>query len=178
MMTRFGRCVHVAVLAAVLTWGLYSVLLRRWPVPVPGFTLLAAMLMCGVPLLLPFYLWELNAHGSMPWSPQAFGAIGYTAVMASLVAYSAWNHGVRVLGPATASLFSYLMPIFASLLGILLLGEEDIRCHCQHERKHHKDDQRNRQRLNGTCRFLGHDRLPFAALGRVGEVVTDESATG
>ena len=82
------------------------------------------MLLCGVPLLLPFYLWELNAHGSMPWSPQAFGAIGYTAVMASLVAYSAWNHGVRVLGPATASLFSYLMPIFASLLGILLLGEQ------------------------------------------------------
>ena len=118
----FNRGDLIMVLA-VLAWGLYSVLLRRWPVPVPGFTLLAAMLMCGVPLLLPFYLWELNAHGSMPWSPQAFGAIGYTAVMASLVAYSAWNHGVRVLGPATASLFSYLMPIFASLLGILLLDE-------------------------------------------------------
>ncbi|PAU85701.1 EamA family transporter [Pseudomonas sp. WN033] len=109
---------------AVMTWGLYSVLLRRWPVAVPGLTLLAAMLLCGVPLLLPFYFWELARLGGMPLSLPALGAVGYTAVFASLLAYWAWNNGVRVLGPATASLFSYLMPVFAALLGVLLLGEQ------------------------------------------------------
>ncbi len=109
---------------AVMTWGLYSVLLRRWPVAVPGLTLLAAMLLCGVPLLLPFYLWELARVGGMPLSLPALGAVAYTAVFASLLAYWAWNNGVRVLGPATASLFSYLMPVFAALLGVLLLGEQ------------------------------------------------------
>jgi len=109
---------------AVLTWGLYSVLLRRWPVPLPGFTLLAAMLLFGVPILLPFYLWEVGQGATMPLSAVSVGAVLYTAVMASLVAYSAWNNGVKVLGPGTASLFSYLMPVFASLFGVLLLGEQ------------------------------------------------------
>lgn len=108
---------------AVLTWGLYSVLLRRWPMPLPGLIQLAAMLICGVPLLFPFYLWEYSQLGAMPFSWHAAGAIAYTAVMASLVAYLAWNNGVKVLGPATASLFSYLMPVFAALLGVILLGE-------------------------------------------------------
>jgi drug/metabolite transporter (DMT)-like permease len=108
---------------AVLVWGLYSVLLRRWMLPVPGLTQLAALLLCGVPLLLPFYLWEFSQVGPMPLSLHTAGAVGYTAIFASLVAYLAWNNGVKVLGPGTASLFSYLMPVFTALLGVLLLGE-------------------------------------------------------
>ncbi|WP_185268591.1 DMT family transporter [Halopseudomonas xiamenensis] len=112
------------MLAAVLSWGLYSVLLQRWIMPVPGLILMAAMLLCGVPLLVPFFLWELVHVGPMPLSWQAAGAVGYTAVFASLLAYVAWNNGVKVLGPATASLFSYLTPVFTALLGVLLLSEQ------------------------------------------------------
>lgn len=111
------------MIIAVLAWGLYSVLLRRWMLPVPGLTQLSAMLLCGVPLLLPFYIWEFTQVGAMPLSLHTAGAIAYTAIVASLVAYLAWNNGVKVLGPATASLFSYLMPVFTALLGVLLLGE-------------------------------------------------------
>src|SRR5690554_3729609 len=68
------------MLAAVLSWGLYSVLLQRWIMPVPGLVLMAAMLLCGVPLLVPFFLWELVHVGSMPLTWQAAGAVGYTAV--------------------------------------------------------------------------------------------------
>lgn len=111
------------MIIAVLVWGLYSVLLRRWVLPVSGLTQLSAMLLCGVPLLLPFYIWEFTQVGAMPLSLHTAGAIAYTAIVASLVAYLAWNNGVKVLGPATASLFSYLMPVFTALLGVLLLGE-------------------------------------------------------
>ncbi|NLY57264.1 MAG: EamA family transporter [Gammaproteobacteria bacterium] len=112
------------MLVAVMSWGLYSVLLQRWVLPVPGLVLMAAMLLCGVPLLSPFYLWEFTQLGPMPLSWQALGAVAYTAVFASLVAYVAWNNGVKVMGPATASLFSYLTPVFTALLGVLLLGEQ------------------------------------------------------
>jgi len=113
----------ILMLLAVLSWGLYSVLLQRWSLPVPGLVLMAALLLCGVPLLLPIFLWEQARLGPMPATAQAAGAIVYTAVFASLLAYVAWNHGVRVLGPATASLFSYLVPVFTALLGVLLLQE-------------------------------------------------------
>jgi len=127
---QLGKLAHLVfnpgdlvMLAAVMTWGLYSVLLRRWMIPVPGLTLLTAMLLCGVPLLLPVYLWEYSHTGPMPLTLVTLGAVSYTALLASLFAYLAWNNGVRILGPATASLFSYLMPVFTALLGVLLLGE-------------------------------------------------------
>lgn len=113
----------ILMLLAVLCWGLYSVLLQRWSLRVPGLVLMASLLLCGVPLLLPIFLWEQARLGPMPVSAHAAGAIVYTALFASLLAYVAWNHGVRVLGPATASLFSYLVPVFTALLGVLLLQE-------------------------------------------------------
>lgn len=112
------------MLVAVLSWGLYTVLLQRWLIPVPGLVLMSAMLICGVPLLAPFFFWELAYHVPMPISWEAAGAIGYTAMFASLVAYVAWNNGVKILGPAVASLFSYLVPAFTALLGVMLLGEQ------------------------------------------------------
>ena len=44
-------------------------------------------------------------------------------MFASLLAYLAWNHGVKVIGAAKAALSNYLMPVFTALLGWLLLGE-------------------------------------------------------
>src|SRR5690606_40077165 len=60
----------------------------------------------------------------MPLTWHTAGAVSYTALFASLLAYVAWNHGVKVLGPSTASLFSYLVPVFTALLGVLLLQEQ------------------------------------------------------
>jgi len=76
-----------------------------------------------VPLILPFYLYELSRVGGFAATPANLGAIGYTAVFASLIAYLAWNHGVKVVGAAKAAMASYLMPVFTALLGWLLLGE-------------------------------------------------------
>jgi drug/metabolite transporter (DMT)-like permease len=114
------------MLLAVADWALYSLLLRRWAkylLPIPALSLLGVLMLLGVPLLLPFYLYELSQGARFAVTPNNLGAIGYTAVFASLVAYLAWNHGVRVLGAAKAALSNYLMPVFTAVLGWLLLGE-------------------------------------------------------
>ena len=114
------------MLLAVADWALYSLLLRRWAtylLPIPALGLLGVLMLLGVPLILPFYLYELSQGARFAVTPSNLGAIGYTAVFASLVAYLAWNHGVRVLGAAKAALFNYLMPVFTAALGWLLLGE-------------------------------------------------------
>ncbi|MCW3150857.1 DMT family transporter [Stutzerimonas stutzeri] len=113
------------MLAAVLIWALYTLLLRRWAcfLPIPPLTLLGVLMLLGVPLILPFYLLELNRVGGFAATPGNLGAIAYTAVFASLIAYLAWNHGVKVLGAAKAAMTSYLMPVITAALGWLLLGE-------------------------------------------------------
>ena len=114
------------MLLAVADWALYSLLLRRWAAylsPIPALALLGVLMLLGVPLILPFYLYELSQGAHFVASPSNLAAIGYTAVFASLLAYLAWNHGVRVVGAAKAALSNYLMPVFTAILGWLLLGE-------------------------------------------------------
>ncbi|MDP3815864.1 DMT family transporter [Pseudomonas sp.] len=114
------------MLLAVADWALYSLLLRRWAqylLPIPALALLGLLMLLGVPLILPFYLYELAQGAHFDLSPNNLAAIGYAAVFASLVAYLAWNHAIRVLGAAKAALSNYLMPVFTAVLGWLLLGE-------------------------------------------------------
>jgi drug/metabolite transporter (DMT)-like permease len=113
------------MLVAVLDWALYTLLLRRWSpyFQLPPLVLLGALVLCGVPLLLPFYLMELASGQTFERSVDNLAAILYTGICASLLAYLLWNQGIRVLGVAKAVLTNYLMPVFTALLGYLLLGE-------------------------------------------------------
>ncbi len=113
------------MLLAVLAWALYTLLLRRWArhLLVPPLVLLGVLMLLGLPLILPFYLLELGRVGGFAATPANLGAIGYTAVFASLVAYVGWNHGVKIVGAGRAAMVMYLMPVFTALLGWLLLGE-------------------------------------------------------
>lgn len=112
------------MLLATLSWSIYSVMLRKHPLPVPGFTLLAALIAVGVVAITPLYLWEAAAAPALPSTPAALGAVAYTAVFASLAAYYFWNRGVAAVGAAVAGQFTYLIPLFTAVLAVALLGEE------------------------------------------------------
>jgi drug/metabolite transporter (DMT)-like permease len=115
----------LVMLLAVLSWALYTVLLRRWGnyFALPPLVLLAAFVSVGLVVILPFYLMELRQVGGFEVTGRTLGAISYTALMASLVAYVTWNQGVKIVGAARASLALYSMPVFAAVLAYLLLGE-------------------------------------------------------
>ncbi len=112
------------MLLATLSWSIYSVMLRKHPLPVPGFTLLAALIAVGVAAITPLYLWEAATGPALPSTPAALGAVAYTAVFASLAAYYFWNRGVATVGAAVAGQFTYLIPLFTAGLAVALLGEE------------------------------------------------------
>lgn len=114
------------MLLAVADWALYSLLLRRWAsylLPIPPLALLGVLMLLGVPLILPFYLYELAQGAHFNLTAENLAAISYTAIFASLLAYLAWNYAIRILGAAKAALSNYLMPVFTAILGWLLLGE-------------------------------------------------------
>ncbi|HSC82984.1 MAG TPA: DMT family transporter [Pseudomonas sp.] len=113
------------MLLATLDWALYSLLVRRWSayLPLPPFTLLGALVLLGVLMLAPLYAWELWHGARFELSPANLGAIGYTALFASVLAYQLWNIGLRELGAARTAMSNYLMPVFTALLGWVLLGE-------------------------------------------------------
>lgn len=112
------------MLLATLSWAVYSLMLKRFPVPLRPFTLLTALMAVGVVAILPLYGWELASGIGFAPTARSIGAILYTALFASVLAYYFWNEGVVTVGAATAGQYTYLIPLFAAVLAVLLLGEE------------------------------------------------------
>ncbi|HEX5515082.1 MAG TPA: DMT family transporter [Gammaproteobacteria bacterium] len=112
------------IMIAVLVWGLYSVLLRWRPLPLHPLTVLLLLVALGLPVIFPFYLWELAAGSELHLTAQTVPALLYVGVFPSLLAYLFWNHGVSIAGPNRAGMFIYLIPMFTVLMAGALLGEK------------------------------------------------------
>jgi drug/metabolite transporter (DMT)-like permease len=112
----------IIMIAAVVLYALYSVLLR-WKPDVHPLSILLYTFGLGVLMLLPVYIWEHHAVGPVPTTPDALLAIGYVAAFPGVVAYFCWNYGVATIGPNRTGLFINLIPIFATVLAIGWLGE-------------------------------------------------------
>jgi len=113
----------VIMVAAVLVWGCYSVLLRRHAVPLHPVALLTVLIALGLPVIVPFYLWELASGGGFTPRLGLLPALGYVGVFPSILAYLFWNIGVHRVGPTRAAVFIYLLPVFAAGLAVTFLGE-------------------------------------------------------
>jgi drug/metabolite transporter (DMT)-like permease len=111
------------VLGAVLSWALYTVLLARRPAGLHPMALLTALVAVGLAWIAPFAAMEAWRGARVIWDGATLATLAYVGVMASVVAYVAWNQGVAELGAARAGAFIHLLPVFASLLAALLLGE-------------------------------------------------------
>ena len=80
-------------------------------------------------LNLPLSAIELARGAQIILSPKAALAILYTAIFPSLLAYLFYNRGVELLGPSKAGAYINLVPLFAAVLGLLILGEQPHHYH-------------------------------------------------
>lgn len=115
-------------LAAVLGWVAYTVLSKRRPVKLPPLIALAALAAGAALMLLPASLVELARHAGEPrfgmiLTPHSVSAVLFLCVVPSIGAYGGYQALVRHFGPAAAASSMYLVPVYAVLLGALLLGE-------------------------------------------------------
>lgn len=111
------------VLGAALSWALYSVALRWRPRGLHDLSFLGATIGLGLLPLLPPYAWELAQGYRFDPNPVTGAALGYVAVFPSVLAYVFWNRAVHEVGSALSGQFIHLMPVFGTLLSVLLLDE-------------------------------------------------------
>jgi drug/metabolite transporter (DMT)-like permease len=107
------------MLVAVASNALYGVLLKRWAVPLSTWQQLYAQIGFGLLAILPFW-WLAPAS---PVTAQNLPLIMYAGTAASIGAPFFWMSGIKILGPARASLFMNLLPIFVAVAAAGLLGE-------------------------------------------------------
>jgi drug/metabolite transporter (DMT)-like permease len=110
--------------AAAIAWAVYSVVLKdRGLAPLATMPLFAAITVAGVATLLPFALAETLHVGSVPTSLHAWIAIMALALVSAVGAFSLYQYGVKVVGPAVTSCFLYLLPVYGVGMAVAFLGE-------------------------------------------------------
>ncbi len=113
----------VWMLAAVLSWALYTLGLRWRPPGVHPMALLAALTAIGLLILLPFALHELASGAVLHPTATAIAGIAYTGIFPAFLGYVFYNRAVAEVGAAKGGLFIHLMPVFSTILAAIFLGE-------------------------------------------------------
>ena len=116
------------ILLATIIWAFYS-----WMLTKPGastertwhwaefllaqvvFGLISSAAFSGVEVMTGAFQFEFNL-----W---VVALLLYIAIGPSIIAYRCWGVGVQQAGPAVASFFSNLTPVFAAIMSAILLGE-------------------------------------------------------
>jgi drug/metabolite transporter (DMT)-like permease len=101
----------------------YALNLYRLPAVLSGVEALFGITVAGTVMLLPFYLVETTVYGPVPVSGSSIAAIFVLALLVSVFGNLMWNAGNRIIGPARASIFINLIPVFGTVLAIALLNE-------------------------------------------------------
>ncbi len=114
---------NLSLLAAALTWALYSVLVKK--VSQTSDLLVSSMVMLtgGIPSSILFGSFELNARGLGEITPGIIAGILFLGVISTALAMFLWNYAFAELPAAVASLTFFAQPIVGTLLGWLFLGE-------------------------------------------------------
>jgi len=112
------------MLLGMLCWSLYSVVVKRKSLDLDANLFLSAILLVAALTLLPFYLWESVNGRPVPLSGEAVVATAYLGIFPTALALLVFNRVVFVLGANRTALFNHLVPVFATLLAIVFLGEQ------------------------------------------------------
>jgi drug/metabolite transporter (DMT)-like permease len=108
--------------AAIVVFGFYSALTQKRPA-IHNLSFLSFTFACGAACLIPLLIWELYSRPVMELDVSNLLTLFYVAVFPSTIAYLCFNRGVQLIGANRAAPFFHMVPVFGSVLAIVLLGE-------------------------------------------------------
>lgn len=111
------------MLVACLSWAFYTVGLPRKPNIAP-FAFFTALALTAALTTFPLVLGEM-ALGQFQWpTPKGWLMMLFITLYPSLLSQMCFVRGVELIGPGRAGLFVNLIPVFASVMAVAILGEE------------------------------------------------------
>ncbi len=114
---------NISLVAAALTWALYSVLIRKVTRGLEVLPVSVVTFLGGLPLTIPVavFEWRNLGVGELSWG--AILGILYIGVVSTGVAMYLWNAAFARLEAGVASLTFFAQPVVGAGLGALLLSE-------------------------------------------------------
>ncbi len=112
------------MIAGVLTWGIYSSLLKKKTFTLPLLTLVHIICTFGVICVTPQYLYELSQGQIIKFDINLVYTLIFLAIFPSIGSYYCWAGAVSIIGANRAGISLSLIPLFSSIMAIFLFKEQ------------------------------------------------------
>ena len=117
------------MVVAMFSWAMYSALLKKKKFELSHISFLQTIITAGLVFLLPAYLiemalgYKLNIH--MPFVL----TLSYVVLFPGLASFFFWIKGISIIGSNRSGIFLHLMPIFSTLMAIIIFKEKFMNFH-------------------------------------------------
>ena len=112
------------MIGGVLSWGVYSSLLKKKTFTLPLLTLVHVICTFGLICVTPQYIYELSQGLVIKFDINLFYILIFLAIFPSIGSYYCWAGAVSIIGANRAGISLSLIPLFSSILAILLFKEQ------------------------------------------------------
>ena len=112
------------MVVAMFSWAMYSALLRKKKFELSQISLLQVIISAGLILLLPAYLIEMALGHEVTINLPFILTLSYVVLFPGLASFIFWIKGIALIGSNRSGIFLHLMPIFSTILAILIFKEK------------------------------------------------------
>ena len=114
----------LSIIIAMLSWALYSALLKKKKLELSQISLLQVIISSGLVFLFPIYIIEMNQGRFVTLELPFILTLIYVVLFPGLASFICWIKGIGLIGANRSGIFLHLMPIFSTILAILIFNEK------------------------------------------------------
>ena len=112
------------MIAGVLTWGIYSSLLKKKNFTIPLLLLVHIICTFGLICVIPQYLYEFSQGQIIKFDFNLIYTLIFLAIFPSIGSYYCWAGAVSIIGANRAGIFLSLIPLFSTIMAIFFYNEQ------------------------------------------------------
>ena len=119
----------IYMLVAIISWGIYSALLKRKKFSISLLSLIEVICTFGLLILFPAFLFELAQEKTIEVNSNFFYILFFIALFPSIGSYYCWAGAVSIIGANRAGIFLSLIPLFSTIFAIIFFDEKFLFFH-------------------------------------------------
>ena len=112
------------IIVAMFSWALYSSLLKKKELALSQLSLLQVIISAGLIFLLPIYIIEMSLGYYVTLGVPFVLTLTYVVLFPGLASFICWIKGIAIIGANRSGIFLHLMPIFSTILAIIIFNEQ------------------------------------------------------
>ncbi len=114
----------IIMIGGVITWGIYSTLLKKKKFTLPLLTLVHVICTFGLICVFPQFLYEFSQGQFIKIDIDLFYILIFLALFPSIGSYYCWAGAVSIIGANRAGIFLSLIPLFSTIMAIIFFNEQ------------------------------------------------------